>query len=269
METTKMDRLPGKFVWFEHFSPDPAKARGFYESLFGWRCLPVPMGDGSTYEMILLDDRPESAMGGYRAAPAAGAPPQWLSYLSVEDVDASHAAVLAAGGRSVMAPVDYGPFGRGAVVTDPAGAAFALWRGAAGDPPDTKETPPGGWHWNELMTGDDAAALAFYERVFGYSHESVPILTADGGTLGTYHLLKDARGVPRAGAMKSPDPGAPPRWLQYVHVDDCDASAERARGLGAEILMAPTEIPGVGRFAVLRDPVGAAIAVMKPVPYAG
>ncbi len=60
--------------------------------------------------------------------------------------------------------------------------------------------------------------------------------------------------------------GAPPHWLPYVFVDDVDAAVARARRLGAKIPMSPEDIPGIGRYAVLEDPTGAALAIMKPAP---
>ena len=255
-----MAHLPGKFVWFEHLSSQPAQARAFYEALFDWRCAPMPLPDGSIYQMILRDGRPDAPIGGFRAAPE-GAPAQWLAYLSVDEVDAVNAAVLGAGGSSVLSPTDYGMFGRGAIVTDPQGAAFALWRGTFGDPADEPHTPPGGFHWNELITTDPHAAIAFYEQVFGYSSEAVP-LTGAKAAAGAYYLLKDEAGRARAGVTLVPDPATPPMWLQYLAVADCDAAAGRAASLGGTIVQPPTDLPGVGRFAVIGDGTGAGVAVM-------
>ena len=58
----------------------------------------------------------------------------------------------------------------------------------------------------------------------------------------------------------------PSMWLPYVAVDDCDATARQAAALGGEVLAAPVDVPGVGRYAVLADPLGAAIAVITPAP---
>jgi UDPglucose 6-dehydrogenase len=49
-------------------------------------------------------------------------------------------------------------------------------------------------------------------------------------------------------------------------VDDPDTTIDRARRLGAKILVEPTDIPEVGRFGVLEDPTGAVLAVMSQVP---
>jgi predicted enzyme related to lactoylglutathione lyase len=53
-------------------------------------------------------------------------------------------------------------------------------------------------------------------------------------------------------------------WVPYVAVADCDACVDKARSLGAKIVSPPNEIPEVGRFAVLVDPQGAALGVIKP-----
>ena len=44
-EHAQMNRLPGKFVWFEHVSNDVEKARAFYEPLFGWRSERMQIDD--------------------------------------------------------------------------------------------------------------------------------------------------------------------------------------------------------------------------------
>ena len=250
-----MNTLPGKFVWFEHVSSDSRKARRFYEPLFNWHTESMPMGS-TRYPMILNGNQ---GIGGYVDDPSV-ARPFWLGYVSVDDVDASYQSALAAGARAVSAPQDFPPVGRGATVADPSGAVFALWRSTDDDRADTAQAPSGGWCWNELWTRDDTGALAFYQRVLGYTHD-----TMDMGPAGTYYVLKK-NGVSRAGLMRSTQPKAPSMWLPYVAVDDCDATSSKVRHLGGQVLSAPQDIPGVGRFAVFADPVGAAIAVIRPVP---
>ncbi len=55
----------------------------------------------------------------------------------------------------------------------------------------------------------------------------------------------------------------PPNWVVYFAVKDCDASAEKATSLGAKILSPPTDVPEVGKFAVIQDAQGAAFAIIK------
>lgn len=248
-----MDSIPGKFVWFEHVSNDLRRARTFYQSLFGWHVESIPMGE-QRYPLLMNGS---DGIGGLRSA-EPGTPSHWLAYLSVADVDAAHARALDAGSQQQRAPADLGAAGRCSVLADPTGAVFALWKGSQGDRPDTERTPVGDWVWNELWTPDTARSLAFYEGVFGHRHE-----TLDMGELGPYHLLKTGERA-RAGVCRLPAPHVPPMWLPYVHVVDCDAAVAKATALGAQVPMDGTDVPGVGRIAVLHDPLGAAIAIIKP-----
>jgi len=253
-----MSYTPGRFVWYEHCSSDIAKARAFYEKLFGWNTELMAMPGSDPYPVIHNGD---NGIGGYRQAPA-GTPTRWLSYLSVADVDSSYKAALAAGAKSLTAPMDYGSAGRAATVADPTGGVFSLWRGAEGDPAETETTPPGGWIWNELATQDEKAALAFYEKAFGFSHDAMPMPD------GTYYILKQGdKG--RAGVYKSKDAKMPTQWTPYVCVADADATATKAKSLGATVVMPPTDIPGVGRLALFIDPLTASIAILKPNPNMG
>jgi predicted enzyme related to lactoylglutathione lyase len=248
-----MAQLPGTFVWFEHLSEDVARARAFYEALFGWNTEKVALGGGTTAAIIHNGSAP---IGGYAAAPT-GTPTQWMSYLSVADVDSAYKAALAAGAKSVVAPTERTWGGRMATIADPTGGVFSLWRGDGGDGAESEQTPVGGWIWNELTTEDDEAALAFYEKAFGF--EPDPMEMPDD----TYHVLKHG-GKGRAGVIKAPDPSLPTMWTPYVRVDDADRQAARAREFGASLLVAPADIQEIGRFAVLVDPQGAVLAMLAP-----
>lgn len=250
-----MAHLPGKFVWFEHVSPDPARAQAFYGGLCAWTVQSMPMG-GQTYDMIMNG---EQAIGGWRSADT-GVATHWASYLSVPDVDKSVMASTAAGATLVMPPTAFGDVGRGAAIQDPSGAMVCLWKNAQGDPQDAANTPFGNWFWNELWSTDVKAATAFYAKALGHT-----IDTMDMGPQGTYYILKDGGGAMRAGAMQqAPDASMPSFWLPYIHVADCDAAGAMARELGAvETIVPPTDIPGIGRFTVIIDPLGAPIGLIK------
>ena len=255
MSSDKITRLPGKFIWFEHVSGDLAKARAFYEPLFGWHTEAMQMGD-RTYHMLLNGNQ---GIGGLRTA-EAGAPNQWISYMSVDNVDASVKTATAAGARLVQPPTDFPTVGRGADLVDPTGGAFCLWTSLKSDEPDG-DVPPGGFVWNELSTPDAKKALAFYEQAFGYTHS-----TMDMGDQGTYYILETAGNQARAGLFQPKEP-MPTMWLPYVHVGDCDATFAKAQKLGSGFTaMPPTDIPTVGRIAIFGDSQGAAIGILKPDP---
>jgi predicted enzyme related to lactoylglutathione lyase len=116
----------------------------------------------------------------------------------------------------------------------------------------------GAFSWSELMTGDPAAAAAFYGPLFGWRVE-----TMDMGT-GPYHVVK-VGDTAVAGIMKTPaDAGpVPPAWGCYVTVDDTDATVAQAVALGGRLVAPAMDIPGVGSMAVIADPQGAVISVMQ------
>jgi predicted enzyme related to lactoylglutathione lyase len=253
--------LPGKFVWFELVSRNAKEAQAFYGEVLGWRVQPFPMG-AFTYEMIFAGDTIDTMIGGYAAPRNDRQPSHWISYASVDDVDAAAATAGANGGKVVEAPHDAPGVGRMARISDPQGAELCLLKSSTGDKPDAPALP-GHFFWNELHTTDPTKAVAFYERVLGFTHRSM-----DMGPAGAYHILSRA-GVDRGGVTPHLPPGVPPHWLPYVAVDDVDATVARARKLGAKIPMDPEDIPGVGRFGVLQDPPGAILAIMKPLPTGG
>jgi uncharacterized protein len=250
--------LPGKFVWFELVSRDAKKAQAFYGNVLGWKVAPFPMGE-TTYDMILAGDTPDTMIGGYATPRSNRQPSHWISYVSVEDVDATARAVAANGGQVVEGPFDIPGVGRSARIADPQGAELCVFKNATGDQADAP-APPGRWIWNELHTTDPSKALDFYEKVVGFAHRAM-----DMGPGGVYHILSRG-GVDRGGVTSHLPSGVPPHWLPYVAVDDVDATVARARNAGGKIPMEPEDIPGVGRFGVLQDPTGAVLAILKPHP---
>ena len=182
-----------------------------------------------------------------------------MPYLSVSDVDSTYKAALAAGAKSLMAPRDYGSAGRAATISDPTGGVFSLWRGSHGDPPRRRRRPRAAGSGTQLASADEKMALAFYEKVFGFDHDAMPMPD------GTYYILKQGE-KGRAGLCRVRDASQATMWMPYVCVADCDAVAERARTLGATIHVPASDIPGVGRFAVFIDPQGASLSILKPDP---
>lgn len=249
--------LPGKFVWFEHISKDSQRAQAFYRDVLGWKARPFPEDSG--YDMIFTGNTDDTMIGGYAAPRRDREPSHWMSYVSVEDVDAAVKTAVQHGGRVVEPPNDMPGVGRMARIADPQGAEISVFKNATGDPADTQATQ-GRWLWNELHTPDPAKAVAFYENVLGFSHRSV-----DMGPDGTYYILS-RDGVDRGGVASHLLDGARPHWLPYVSVDDADATLARAKKHGGSVVFGPHDIEGIGRFGVVKDPTGAVLAVMKPAP---
>ena len=121
---------------------------------------------------------------------------------------------------------------------------------------------PGTFCWFECGTTDAAAAKDFYTKLFGWDAIDVPM---PGDTGGAYTLLQ-VDGADIAGLYELAGPqfeGVPSHWMPYVNVESADDSAARAEALGATIVQAPMDVPGVGRLALFADPAGANIAVFQ------
>lgn len=117
---------------------------------------------------------------------------------------------------------------------------------------------PGAFSWSELMTSDPEAAGRFYRELFGWEIQDA------GPELGHYNVLMLSGGQGIGGIMQTPPEagGSLPAWGVYITVADADAVVAQALDLGAQVVMPPQDIPKVGRFAWLRDPQGAAFAVI-------
>lgn len=117
--------------------------------------------------------------------------------------------------------------------------------------------------WFELCTSDLEAAKGFYARVLDWE-------VRDAEMPGMTYLMAGPPGHAVAGMMAlTPEMvqgGAPAAWTGYVAVDDVDAGAARVTALGGMVCMPPTDIPGVGRFAVVADPQGAVFALFSGTP---
>ena len=123
-----------------------------------------------------------------------------------------------------------------------------------------------GFFWYELMTSDQDAAIDFYTKVVGWTASDMPM---PGDSSARYTILnvgeRSVGGVMQI-TQQMHDGGARPGWLGYIGVDDTDAKARDIEAASGKILMAPGDIPNVGRFALVADPGGAPFYLLTPLP---
>ncbi len=122
-----LSNQPNTLGWAELNARGLERAIPFYETVFGWTHKTSPFGDGQEYTEFLLDG--ESIAGAFEISPTSPAdvPSYWAVYFSVDDVDGAFQKAIELGAQEVVAPQDY-PGGRFAVLTDPQGASFALFK---------------------------------------------------------------------------------------------------------------------------------------------
>lgn len=248
---------PGSFCWVELGTTDVTAEKKFYASLLDWEYQDVPAGP-MTY--TLARRKGKDIAGLYELTEdmrKQGVPPHYMSHVATTNADETAKKAQGLGGTIVMPPFDVMDVGRMAVIQDPTGATFAVWQpkqhiGAG------LINEHGALCWNELMTKDTAAAKKFYTSLFGWIAQD-----QDMGPMGTYTMFMNA-GRPAGGMMQiTPNMGPiPPNWVVYFAVDDVDARARKAESGGAKLMVPPRDIPGVGRFSVMTDPQGAAVAII-------
>ncbi|HET9811228.1 MAG TPA: VOC family protein [Sphingomicrobium sp.] len=127
--------------------------------------------------------------------------------------------------------------------------------------------PQGDFIWYELMTPDPEGAKMFYDAVVGWT-VGEPI----AGPV-EYRMIGRSDGGNAGGMLRLTDDmarhGARPIWLGYIHVEDVDKAVSTTEAAGGKVYMTASDIPYVGRIAMVSDPQGASFYLMKPTPPAG
>src|SRR5208337_3171537 len=256
---TNVDKQPaGSFCWIELHASDQNAAKNFYSALFGWQANDMPMGPGDLYTIFRLQGRDAAAGCTLRSEERSqGIPPHWLIYIAVENADAAVKKAQQLGGKAFAPAFDVMDAGRMAIVQDPTGATFCPWQA-------NKSAGIGIAHvagtlcWADLSTPDPKRAGDFYSGLFGWE------LVVDPKAASGYLHIKNGEhfigGIP--GALHR-QLGVPAHWLAYFQVDDVDASASKAKEMGASLYLPPLTMEGVGRMAVIADPQGAVFAIFK------
>ncbi len=117
----------GSIGWADLTIPDATAVSAFYATVAGWNVTPLSMGDYDDYVMTAPGSDVPVAGICHARGKNAGLPPTWLLYVTVADLDASLVACRAAGGTVLAEPRSSGGTARYAVISDPAGAAVALF----------------------------------------------------------------------------------------------------------------------------------------------
>jgi predicted enzyme related to lactoylglutathione lyase len=249
---------PGTFSYAELATSDAAGAKEFYSGLFGWEPEDAPVGTDMVYTMLRLGGKTVGALYEAEQAPH----PAWLSYVTVEDADATAAKATELGANVMTEPFDVMTFGRMAVLQDPTGAVFAIWQANESIGAELVNVP-GSMTMNQINTTDVEAAQSFYSELFGWRAERLTEL-GDADGVQYWGILNDDR--LNGGMMELVEPareaGVPSHWLVFFTVEDADAAVSRIRELGGQVQVEPTEIPA-GRFAIAFDPQGATFALFE------
>lgn len=122
--------------------------------------------------------------------------------------------------------------------------------------------------WDEIATTDVETCKGFYSEIFGWhlkksENPEIPMDYFEFGTEeghafgGMFEMTEEIYG----GTIP------PPHWMNYITVDDVDASAEKAVELGGQLTGPLFDIPKVGRMAIIQEPTGATCSLLQFVDW--
>jgi predicted enzyme related to lactoylglutathione lyase len=249
----------GRYLWYELHTTDPKAAQDFYTKLLGWG-LETSSVAGIPYTMWTRGGTPIGGVMPLAAeARQAGVPSHWLTYIGTPDVDATVAQAKKKGAQVHVPPQDIPTQGRFAVLADPHGVMFAVYKPLR-EPAPPRAPELGDCTWHEIAAGDDKQAFEFFSSLFGWEKHGPG---HDMGPLGKYQEY-GLPGIPYplGGIYKRPaDMPAPPHIMLYFSVADVGPKAAQVKALGGQIVNGPMEVPGGDYIAICGDPQGAAFTL--------
>lgn len=251
------DITTGAPCWIDLMTSNTETARQFYGELFGWD---FQTGDQEKYGGYITANKNGKLVAGImqKQEEQAAMPDTWSTYLRTDDVAATAAAVKANGGQVYVEPMDVPEQGHMAFFGDASGAAIGVWQPREMHGYELV-AEPGAPAWHELHTKDYAAAVKFYEDVFGWNTD----VMSDTPEF-RYTTLGAGREA-KAGIMDASGylpAEVPSNWQVYFAVENADTSIEKAVGMGATLVDGPDDTP-FGRLATLADPTGAMFKIVQ------
>ena len=253
---------PSNFVWYELMTTDAKAAEAFYRNVVGWKTQDASQ-PAMAYTLLLAGETP---IAGLMTLPKdacdAGAKPGWIGYIGVDDVDTYAGRIASAGGKVHVPPTDIPNIGRFAMVADPQGVAFSLFRPVSEMPqPPADPAAPGKVGWHELVALDGEKAFDFYADLFGWTKTEA----IDMGEMGHYQLF--AAGGSAIGGIMTKPPGVPmPFWTYYFQVNGIGAAIERLKSGGGTVINGPMQVPGGSWIVQGIDPQGAMFSLVSARP---
>ena len=254
-EGSAQPRDNGRIVWHDLLTNTPEESKRFYSELFGWEFERPGLGGPRGYELIRHNGRLIGGMVDSNLIREGENISQWITVISVDDINAATASVEREGGEILTPATDVGARGVLAVATGSEGAVFAMVETRDGDPA-VYQPVTNGWLWNELWTNDVAGSTTFYGNVLGYSVDDRQPEAADV----TYRIFTSGDS-PRAGVLANPFERERPVWVTSLRVEAPAALAARVEALGGRIIVESSDRPTGGKVALVAGPSGAGVAL--------
>ena len=241
-------KTPGQVVWRDLITTEPKQVQGFYQAVFDWSFEPI-----NDYYSLIKYQR--NYIAGMASAPIGDDTNYWLPVMSTLDVDATVQLAKAAGAKVLVGKTTLNGRGDIAVIQDPQGAVFSVLDTVAGDP-EISVKSAGNWVWQEVWTQDPKQSQQFYQKLGKYELASKEL--ADN----QYQYLTLSN-QPAFGLVKKPNDEVATIWVNYIKVEDVNATLAKVVANGGSVLMAPNDAVRASSVAIVRDPAGAGFVIQE------
>ena len=245
---------PGKFVWRDLMTDDIPAVKKFYSELFGWTYMDIGNTD-MNYTVVLQDGKPIAGMFQLKDVKAENKYSQWISYVSVPDMDQAINYIKQSGGTVYRESFNLPNRGTVAYVIDSQNAVIAFVKSSSGDPKDG-DPIYNGWLWTELWTNNVENSTHFYTELLGYNLKK---FTTSAENL--YYVFQK-EDMPRAGMVKIPFENVKPHWMPYIAVKNPSEIINKIDQLGGTIYLGIDEVARKDA-AIIADPSGAVFTIQK------
>jgi uncharacterized protein len=126
---------------------------------------------------------------------------------------------------------------------------------------------PGTFCWIDLQTTDPAGAKLFYNELFGWRSEDMPV--GDGTVYTMFTLDGDDVAAMNEMNPEQREAGVPPHWFSYISVENAAETAAKVEKLGGTVFGEAFDVLDAGRMAIIQDPAGATFAAWQPKDHIG
>ncbi|MFV0321991.1 MAG: VOC family protein [Alphaproteobacteria bacterium] len=259
-----MQNYIGTVVWNELQTQEVVIMKNFYEALFGYDWHKVPLDDHIAYNIAMVNN--VGSMGLVqlpRIVADAGGQSFHIYYIAVDNLEETREKAVSLGGHIVVNEIMMENMGRWCILVDPFGAAFCIIE-VQGMSINPRAKEQGRYWHHEVIAKDVKDSALFYGQLFGWKIERVETDSQ------TYYRAKDKNDVdihihfmPMDERLKVANIND--FWLGFIYCDHVDALCETAIQKGATILLDPTDVASIGRYAWLSMPDHSILGLVTPM----
>ena len=235
----------GVFCWVELAAKNIEKTKAFYGEIMGWEFHKTAVFNRDYF----YAQKNGKTLVGIYPMEEKHVDSRWMPYIAVENMTDVIGRAKELGASIRRGPLEVPRMGTLALVRDPSGADFSFWKAERLEEASTMSNSVGSFCWVELASADPEKAKTFYTKLFNWTQ-------IHDATIPDYSTMTMGKTMV-AGIVDKVNATNPNEWLVYFSVDNLDRRLGDLKRFGGELIHAPIELQGIGKFATIKDPNGA------------